>query len=386
MSKHNKFIEFLNTEQKKCQNYLKEKGCYNTYPKEVASDTANCYDRLGIIYKFHGDEEKARKMFGYFPTFHVHSSRLERMSEEDKTKTSRLLSKGIYQLRKGIYFNLAHENPQKATQLFEWAAENCLLPDEYIAGAIKYENYDHIAVGHLWRGYALLNLGRYEEAHELLTQVVPYLNKYKKLGIEMWRKIEYALPKALVPLCGYKLDPAPEKLQEAQSGIEDYIKSLRENKDKLEGYLYYFHLKEAFPDVYSVKKAPELPVDTSLKINKPTKKMEMPPDEYDTKGSVIVFDMKSGALEVFGTNNEFEEYVDKIKIFGDYPVLSSLMELYVTEGQQEPEPLIEECEKLLLRVDIDAALKEKTEFILAVARDAKAEDSTVMLYFDPEVE
>ena len=114
--------------------------------------------------------------------------------------------------------------------------------------------------------------------------------------------------------------------------------------------------------------------------------MILPPDEYDTKGSVIVFDMESGSLEVFGTNNELEEYVEKIKILGNYPVLSGLMELYVTEGQQEPEPLIKECEMLLLRVDIDAVLKEKTEFILAVAKDAKDENSTVMLYFDPEVE
>ena len=362
------FSQYLNNEKVKCEKYLHNKYIYDEFPETIDDEIIDCYEKLAIIYTYFDIEVKAKKMIKHLLTFgyQVYTSRFATLSEEGKKNNNLLVQQGKWQLREGLCFNLAHENPQKATQLFEWAAENCLLPDEYIAGAIKYENYDHIAVGHLWRGYALLNLGRYEEAHELLTQVVPYLNKYKKLGIEMWRKIEYALPKALVPLCGYKLDPAPEKLQEAQSGIEDYIKSLRENKDKLEGYLYYFHLKEAFPDVYSVKKAPELPVDTSLKINKPTKKMEMPPDEYDTKGSVIVFDMKSGALEVFGTNNEFEEYVDKIKIFGDYPVLSSLMELYVTEGQQEPEPLIEECEKLLLRVDIDAALKEKTEFILAL--------------------
>ena len=353
--------------------------------KEMKSENVR-EDKLAIIYRCLGVDEKSRKMFQYLTTFGAYQSKLDGLPEKYIDDTNLIVQTGEYQLSKGIQFTLAQTDSQKATQLFEWAAENCLLPDEYITDETKAENYDDIAVGHLWRGYALLNMGRYDEAYELLTQVVPYLNRYKKLGIEMWRKVEYALPKALVPLCEHKLKPTQENLQKAQSGIEDYIKSLRDNEDKLEGYLYYFHLKEAFPDVYNADKNPELPADASPKINKPAKKMDLPPDEYDTKGSVIVFDIKSGSLEVFGTNNELEEYVEKIKNYVDYPVLSDLMELYVTEGQQEPEPLIKECERLLLRVDIDAALKEKTEFILAVAKDAKDENSTVMLYFDPEVE
>ncbi len=116
--------------------------------------------------------------------------------------------------------------------------------------------FDDIAVVYLWRGYSLLTLGRYEEACDLLNEVVPYFNKYKKKGGEVWRKVEYALPKALFPLCEYKLEPTQENLQKAKAGVEEYIKSLHDNKDKLEGYLYYFHLKETFPDVYTSDKAP----------------------------------------------------------------------------------------------------------------------------------
>lgn len=187
-----------------------------------------------------------------------------------------------------------------------------------------------------------MNLGKYEEANELLTQVIPYLNKYKKLGIEMWRKVEYALPKALVPLCEYKLNPTQENLQKAKAGIEEYIKSLHDNKDKLEGYLYYFHLKETFTDVYTAEKAPEQ-LKAPSKIKKPAKKLELPPSEYETKGSVMIFDREgSGSLEAFGTQNEFEAYVEKIKGLGDFPVLSGLMELYATESLQEPDRLLPE--------------------------------------------
>ena len=338
-------------------------------------------DKLAVMYKCLGEEDKARNLFEYVTGINFPPDRFWG-DEERKNDTYLLIQTGELLLMTGAILNLTKTNPQKANQLFEWAAENCFLPDEYIADETQAENYDDIAIGHLWRGYALLNLGRYEEAHELLIQVVPYLNRYKKLGIEMWRKVEYALPKALVPLCEYKLDPTQENLQKAHAGIEDYIKSLRDNKHKLEGYLYYFHLKEAFADVYGAEKAPnQTKVPSPVK---PSKKIELPPDEYDSAGSVIVFDMESGSLEVFGTQNELEEYVKKVDRLGDYPVLSGLMELYVTDGQQEPEPLIEECEKLLSDSDVDLDMKEKTGYVLNVAQDAKNEESTVMLYFDPE--
>ncbi|MBU4220043.1 MAG: hypothetical protein KKD46_05510 [Euryarchaeota archaeon] len=381
-----KFNEFIKKEYNKCEKYLKDKGAYDEYPEKIEDEIRECYEKLAIISKYCRDEEISGKMLRLLTTFgyREYTSKLFKGMEEGKESSRILISVGHYQLMNGCAFTLANADPQKAIQLFEWAAENCYQSDEDIAAGIKYRLYDEIAVGFLWRGYALLNLGKYEEAYELLTQVIPYLNKYKKSG-EMWRKVEYALPKALVPLCEYKLDPAQENLQKAKAGIEEYIKSLRENRDKLEGYLYYFHLKEHFADVYTAEKAPEQ-ANTPSKTKKPAKKLELPPTEYDTKGSVIVFDREgSGSLEVFGSNNEFEAYVEKVKSLGDFPVLSSLMELYSTEGLQEPEPLIEECERLLSRADIEPEMKEKTKLILIVARDALEADSTVMLYFDPEV-
>jgi len=347
-------------------------------------------DKLAIIYRCLGDNENSKKMYQYITTFGVYQSKLDGLPEKYIADTDLIVQTGEHQLRKGIQFNLAKTDPQKANQLFEWAAENCFLPDEYIADETKAENYDDIAVGHLWCGYALLNLGKYEEAHELLIQVVPYLNKYKKLGIEMWRKVEYALPKALVPLCEYRLDPSPQNMQNAQTGIEDYIKSLRDKRDKLEGYLYYFHLKETNADVYDTeatgteKNIPKSSVKSS-KVKIPVKKMDLPPAEYDTEGSVIVFDIIGGYLIEFGTNNELEEYAKKVELLGGYPVLASLMELYAMEVEEDPEPIIEECERLLGSADADVFLKEKTKIMLDAALDAKSEDGTIMLYFDPEV-
>ncbi len=340
-------------------------------------------DRLAIMYKCLGEETKAKELFYYLAGINFPESRFWGLSEENKDDIDLLIQTGELLTINGIRFNLAQTNPQKATQLFEWAAENCHLPDEFIAAAIKFKNYDNIAAGHLWRGYALLNLGKYKEAYEFLIQVIPYLNKYKKLGIEMWRIFEYALAIALVPLCEYKLNPTQENLQEAQKGIEDSIKSLREYKFKLEGYLYYFHLKETFPEVYNAEIA-ETHAKKSPK-KKTIKKLDLPPGESDTEGSVIVFDIKGGYLDIFGTNNELEEYVERVEEMGEYPVLASLMEIYAMEGQEEPEPIIEECERLLASPDADKFVKQKTKILLDAALDAKSEGGTIMLYFDDEV-
>jgi tetratricopeptide (TPR) repeat protein len=362
MSINKKFIEFIQ--------------------KEIDSGKVT-EDKLAIIYKCLNNGENAKKLFRHVASINFPTTRFWGLDEKQRDKINLLIQTGELELITGVQLNLAFVDVEKANQLFEWAAENCFQSDEDIAAGIKYELYDEIAVGFLWRGYALLNLDRYDEAYELLAQVIPYLNKYKKLGIEMWRKVEYALPKALVPLCEYKLDPTQENLQKAQVGIEDYIKSLRDNKDKLEGYLYYFHLKEVFSDVYNT----EIPDQITKVVHRKelSKKIELPPDKYDFAGSVIVFDMESGSLEVFGTQNELEEYVKKVERLANYPVLSGLMELYVTDAQQEPEPLIEECKRLLSDSDADPDIKEKTRYLLNVAQDAKNAESTVMLYFDPKV-
>jgi len=108
-----------------------------------------------------------------------------------------------------------------------------------------------LAVSFLWKGYVLLNLGQYKEAYNYLLRVVPIFQNVTKAGGQIWHPVEYALTKALVPLCEFKLNPSKDVLKKAQKGIEDYIKSLSDNKFKLDGYVYYFHLKKQFANVYT---------------------------------------------------------------------------------------------------------------------------------------
>ena len=75
----------------------------------------------------------------------------------------------------------------------------------------------------------------------------------------------------------------------------------------------------------------EKPAAKSTKVKKTAKKLDLPAGEADTQGAVMVFDIKGGYLDVFGTQNELEEYVEKVERLDGYPVLAGLMELYVME-------------------------------------------------------
>lgn len=157
----------------------KEKKFIEYIKKEINSESISD-EKSAIINKYLGNDDTAKKIFEKVSASNLPSTRFARLSEEGIKNPDLIIKVGEFILKKGIHLILAKTDPQKAIQLFEWAAENCKLSDDYIAYETQAENYDDIAVGHLWRGYALLNLGKYDEAYELLTQVIPYLDRYKK--------------------------------------------------------------------------------------------------------------------------------------------------------------------------------------------------------------
>ncbi|KKG09877.1 hypothetical protein EO98_16240 [Methanosarcina sp. 2.H.T.1A.6] len=384
MAKKDKFSIFLEEKKEKWENFLKEKGVLEKYPTDFFLDLVDAYKDLGIIYRYFGDKQKSSWFFKYFVTFNAPSSRYGKLSDEQVADVGFLHDYSTYFVNEAIYFNLSNSDSLTAEKLFGWAAENFVVPEDYFDFWMKEGYFDDIAVAHLWRGYSLLNLGKYEEAHELLVQVVPYLNRYKKSGVEMWRTVEYALTKAVVPLCEYKLNPTDETLKNAQKGIEEFIKSLRENRHKLKAYLYYFHLKEKFADVYEAKSVPA-EIKQQEKKPLPEIKVEFLLDD-EKPGIIAITSLEGGSEDFLGTNSELEKYCDEIRKLGDYPNLASLMETYLSESYLEPEPLVEECERLLARNNVADWVKEKTRIVLRVAEDAVESGHNLYFYFSPDIE
>jgi hypothetical protein len=300
-------------------------------------------------------------------------SRFAQISEESKTDYRILPSVGQWLIENAIYFSFSHEYPQRARQLFEWAVENSTLPDDYIRGRIKVGCHNEVAVPHLWNGYALVGLERYQEALKYLVQVEPLFTSYKKSGGEIYEKIEYNLPKALVPLCEFKLTPTRQNLINAQKGIEEYIKSLREPRFKLDGYLYYFHLKDQFADVYTADPKDyqeELPALSKEKVN------EIPSSGSAEPQSVWIWDVVSATSgEEFGTDEELKTYVQTITHMGEFPVLSTLYDLYLQWDEFDAAELAEETRRLLAMKDLDPKIRKKTEILKEIAEYSAAKGS-----------
>ena len=340
--------------------------------------------RLATINFYLGNKEKATELFESITNYML-SSRfdVQGLKEEDKKNTMLLINIGKGQLIKGIQFNLARRERSKALKFFEWASENCLIPEDVFNEWSSISQFDEIAVGYLWRSYALLMIGRYSEAYDLLKQVPFYFNKYKLTGCEVWQVYEPSLFKALLPLCEYKLNPVPENWEKARRGLDDFINSFSDPKFKLEALLYYYHLREMFPDVYA---------DSSDRLAKAAMKQrhspvaDMSPEDIERKGAVVVYD-PTGYLEIFGTPKDLVLFVQKVSEAGEYPLLSRLLDYYNVENSPGMDPVVleDECVRLLERVD-DVWLREKVEPLLDVAREVQREEGeNIILYLDPDI-
>lgn len=208
------------------------------------------HNELAIRYKNFGEDEKAKGEFNIAAHMRIVDSRYGKLGEDSKNKPHLMISLSGQQIEDAIKLNLSESDFDLAHRLFEWAAENAHLSEDALKMVLGYERFEDIANAYLWRGYALLVLGRYSEACPLFNEVVPYFVRYRKsFGTVFW-VVEYNLPKALIPLCEYKLEPNDANKKKAIKGLKDYIKNLKVDK-RLNGYLYYYHLKETFPDVYS---------------------------------------------------------------------------------------------------------------------------------------
>ncbi|WP_094227738.1 hypothetical protein [Methanolobus psychrotolerans] len=381
MTKKDKFSIFLEEKKEKWDKVLQNRGVFEEYPSHLNPKTdleiLYAYSDLGLINKYLGNKQKAVWFFKFLSTINVPSSRLEGISNEDDTTL--VFSYGEYALKKGIFFDLSNSDLKTANRMFSFAAEDFIVKESTFDFWIKHKYYDDIAYGHLWRSYSLVRLNQYQEALELLVQVVPYLDKYKKTGVEMWRTVEYALTKALIPLCEYKLNPSEENLASAKKGIEDFIKSLREKKDKFEGYLYYFHLKEKFADVYE---AEGVPADAKPAVKKAVeeKKIEFPVDDEEP-GTIMITTLEGGYEDFLGSNSEVEKYCAEVSELGDFPNLALLMETYVTGSHLDAEPLTEECKRLLSMDGVEDWIRGKTEIVLEAAEDAKETGHGLYFYF-----
>lgn len=388
------FFEYLNNERKAMEDVLARNNALDAIPEKIDNSLSLGYMQLAIIYRLQGEDHRYKIMIRRVVEF---INRMEITKEpeyirEEKfqtniiAKTDLLRQQGGSQIHMALFYVIAREELPKARQLFEWAQENCILPEEYLRE--KEIGFDNIACAYLWRGYALLSLERYTEALDCLVKVAPILENVTKSGQEMWRIVEYALTKAVVPLCEFKLNPTKDNLKKAQKGIEVFIKSLHNDMKKLDAYPYYFHLKEQFADVYSadLKKFP-----ATASIEEIPRKVAKPVDlhqKISNEGSVIILDpsIESDAFAIIGTNGDFDRFIRYITDRGNFPELASLIDLYTLGNPRDAKELEDDCTRFIRTPGIDPGVYEIGKRICSAVRVAARADSQIMIEYQAELD
>jgi hypothetical protein len=357
-------------------------------PEDLAKHEYMYKRILAITYGYLGDGDKSRDLFTYLASIHIFQSPYDIKGFKDTMKkdTDLLISIGQSLAEEGIYLNLAGMDRDLADRHFMWAAENCLLSKEELEA--QSINFDTLAQADLWRGYSLLALGKFDEACICLTTVTPLFNKYKMCGGDLQFKMaEYFLPRLLLPLCEYMEDPGTENRKKAIEGIGQFLDGFKYESEKLDSYIYCLHVAWLYPEAYDDHDliSGQVPPKKCRAAGEKSAKKPAVPDSRAGSGTVLVVDRDHHVERIFGSVIDFERYENGILTIGGYPALVRLFEQYRLNEDAEPLPIYGECSRLLATPGLDPRIREETERIWDVAREAAEKGSAIRLYYEEDI-
>ncbi|WP_094227735.1 HEAT repeat domain-containing protein [Methanolobus psychrotolerans] len=101
----------------------------------------------------------------------------------------------------------------------------------------------------------------------------------------------------------------------------------------------------------------------------------------EVPGNIVITTLEGGYEDFLGSNDEVERYCAEVSKLGNDPNLALLMETYVTGSYLDPEPLVEECKRLLAMDSVEDWIREMTEIVLEAAEDAKETGHGLYFYF-----
>lgn len=363
---------------------MKRNKQFEIFAKEMLGEKYASKGDIARIYLYYGEKEKSLEMIkSIFDNWSIPLTRYDGRENDEKYIDSPFFLNNLAsaQIGRAALLDIAGLRPELASQFYEWAIQNSSMPEDYVEDCVKTKFFGEAAQGYVWHGYALLVLGRLDDAYESLKQANFLFNKEKLRG-EINEDVEYGLLKVLMPLCEYKLNPSDENRNAARKGVEDFIDSVTRNGSKLQSLLYYYHLKAKFPEVYEGNE----PVVKEHVTMKGKDQLKLSPKDVDNRGAVVVYD-PTGYLDIFGKPRELLKFVKTVSVMGNYPLLSGLLDYYNVEGSSgiDPRELADECERLIKDTK-DEWLREKAESLLDVAKESEEEGSIVILYQDTDID
>jgi hypothetical protein len=391
------FVDYLTAQREIKEQFLRERQALSTAPPDYDPVIARCYDELAIICRLLGDMDTYRRLLDFsirYGSWHDKFHFSEEPGEGRDLLPAVPRYPGISDERfgcrlidAGITLTLAQKDPAMSRLLFESANAHNTISPEYVGSRHDRYGLIRIAHSHLWKGYALLCLQRFDEAETFLLQVAPIYRALKLQSTHDPRLsavIEMALTKALVPLCAFKRAPVRKNLVKAQRGLEEFIGALHDNLFRLRGYTYYFHLKEQFAEVYSADPARFPDSIPGMDIVPPKPVLVYVERQNNWVGSVYIRDPAIiRRREYLCSNRDFWLFTAYCRALKTFPALASLVDVYTLGQCTDPRPVAAECDRLAALQGIDPQILRIAGRIGAYAREAEEQRSGILLDYDP---
>lgn len=391
MPRQRPFKEYIDHQHKIKELYLHKVQADSIQNSEYNPVIAECYDDLAIICRYLGDLEAYHSYLDasicYSKHLHYGGDVVSDTSSEIWTlPADEPGSVGKVSLNTSIRLSLAGKFPEMAGKLLESVVSRCDISVESNTLLNGRYSLDKKAYAGLWKGYALVCLKRYEEACHHLHSVVPI---YRALKVNSCHDgdvnavIEYALSKALVPLCAFMRNPVKQNLINAQTGLEEFPASIYDNFLRMRAYTYYYHIRDLFHDVYN-RDPSDLPTIIPGIIEPPPKPyLVRLAKENNFSGSIYIRDPEILLRKEYLCNNrDFRKFINYVSSLKDYPAVTSLIDIYTTGQCMDANPVASDCERLTALSGADPGILTIANRIGSYAREAASKGSVIVLDYD----
>jgi tetratricopeptide (TPR) repeat protein len=157
------------------------------------------------------------------------------------------MSVGMHQMKAAVCANRAGDS-ELAVRLFTWAVKNRSLTEEELHEFEETKQPYAVWEWTIERAYALLCLGRFQEALEAGEEALRWIEMDRRAKVESATEMPLLILPTVLALARYQLDPSAENLLEAIERLDLNAVASRIHVDHLLGLFYLFNLRAKYPE------------------------------------------------------------------------------------------------------------------------------------------
>jgi hypothetical protein len=158
------------------------------------------------------------------------------------------MTAGMLQMKAAVCADRAGK-AEDARRLFTWAVEYRSFSEEELREFDETKQPYAVWKWTIEQAYALLCLGRYQEALEACNEALRWIEKDRKAKVESATEMPLLILPSVLALARYQLEPSDENRLEAIRRLDLDAVASRIHVDHLQGLFYLFNLRAKYPEL-----------------------------------------------------------------------------------------------------------------------------------------